>query len=130
MIILTLRTDAPRAELGLFDGETKLGYEKWPAHRELTRTIHQKLAEILNKSNIQMEEIEAIIVFRGPGSFTGLRIGLSVANALAYAQNIPIVATTGEAWIKNGIKKLKAGQDDRIASPHYDRPVNISRPKK
>ena len=40
MIILTIKTDQPTAEVGLFDGEEKLGYTKWEAHRTLTDTIH------------------------------------------------------------------------------------------
>jgi tRNA threonylcarbamoyladenosine biosynthesis protein TsaB len=40
-----------------------------------------------------MHDIEGVVCFKGPGSFTGLRIGLTVGNALAYAQNIPVVAS-------------------------------------
>ena len=130
MIILTLRTDKPEAELGLFNDEKQLAYRKWQAHLELSKTIHNEIEEILNKSSISLGELGGIVCFKGPGSFTGLRIGLSVANALAYAQAIPVVATTGENWIQTGIKKLLAGQDDRIALPEYGRPAATTPPKK
>jgi hypothetical protein len=96
MIILTLRTDKPESELGLYDDEKQLAYEAWHAHRELAETIHKKLAEILKDASKELSDIEGVVCFKGPGSFTGLRIGLSVGNALAYAQSIPIVARSNE----------------------------------
>lgn len=79
---------------------------------------------------LSLQQIEGIVCFKGPGSFTGLRISLSVANALAYAQAIPIVAKHGEKWIESGIKDLLAGKKDRIALPYYDRPAATTPPRK
>jgi tRNA threonylcarbamoyladenosine biosynthesis protein TsaB len=119
MIILTLRTDKPEAEIGLYDGKKRLEHEIWQAHRELAETIHKKLEEILKKSSKELSDIEGVICFKGPGSFTGLRIGLSVGNALAYAQDIPIVARIGTDWLEVGIEDLQSGQNDKIAIPEY-----------
>jgi tRNA A37 threonylcarbamoyladenosine modification protein TsaB len=87
MIILTLRTDKTEAEIGLYDNEKQLAYEIWYAHRELAETIHKKLAEILDKASKELNDIGGVVCFKGPGSFTGLRIGLTVGNALARAGN-------------------------------------------
>jgi len=130
MIILTIRTDKPEAELGMYDSGNQLAYATWQAHLELSKTIHNEIEKILNKSSISLNELEGIVCFKGPGSFTGLRIGLSVANALAYAQSLPIVATNGEDWIPTGIKRLEAGENDKIALPEYDRPAATTPPKK
>jgi len=130
MIILTLRTDKPEAELGLYDNQTQLGYIKWQAHLELSKTIHNEIEKILNKSSISLDQVQGIVCYKGPGSFTGLRIGLSVANALAYAQTIPIVATGTDDWLESGITQLLAGQNIRIALPEYDRPAATTPPKK
>ena len=46
---------------------------------------------LLNENNFDINEISKIIVVNGPGSFTGIRVGLSIAKTLAYALNIPIV---------------------------------------
>lgn len=129
MIILTIRTDKPEAELGLFDGPKKLAYIKWQAHQQLTATIHFKIQEILNKSSISLQKVQGLICFKGPGSFTGLRIGLTVANALAYAQNIPIVAYSGQHWLEDGIDDLLAGKNERIVLPEYGRPAATTPPK-
>lgn len=130
MIILTIRTDKPEAEMGLFENDKKLAYQKWEAHRQLADTIHQKLDKILNQLSIGLEDIDGIVVFKGPGSFTGLRIGITVANTLAYAQNIPIVAKTRQDWIKEGINDLMAGKNDKIALPEYGAPANVTKPRK
>ena len=126
MIILGLRTDKPEAELYLYKDQHLLGELKWPAHLELSKTIHKQMDKLLNKSSISLKDVEGIVCFQGPGSFTGLRIGLSVANALAYASSIPVIAKRGDNWLENGIKDLLAGKNDKIAVPYYDRPAATS----
>lgn len=130
MIILTIRTDSPEAEIGIFDGQQKLAYETWHAHRELSSTLHKKIEELLINHGKAWNSLEAIIAFEGPGSFTGLRIGLSVANALASSLDIPIVAEQSDNWIQKGVERLIAGQQDEIALPFYGRDANITAPRK
>jgi tRNA threonylcarbamoyladenosine biosynthesis protein TsaB len=129
MLILTIRTDKPDAELGLFDDETKLAYSTWAAHRQLAESIHLKIIELLESQNHTLNNIEAIIVFKGPGSFTGLRIGLSVANALAYSLGIPIISTAEDTWMETGIKRLRQGIDEHMVLPEYGSPPHITLPK-
>lgn len=129
MTILGIRTDKPQAELYLYANGRQLTATVWQAHRELSKTIHSKIQEILDSLSISLEDIEGIVCFKGPGSFTGLRIGLTVANSLAYAQNIPIVARRGENWLEKGIADLRAGKTDKIATPYYDRPAATSAQK-
>lgn len=130
MLILTIRTDNPEAEVGLFDGQTKLVYEKWQAHRELSDTIHKKIKSLLDAQSKQYENIEGIVCFQGPGSFTGLRIGITVADTFAYGLDVPVVATMGDDWTEQGVKRLQAGENDRIVTPHYGAPVHITQPRK
>jgi tRNA threonylcarbamoyladenosine biosynthesis protein TsaB len=130
MIILALRTDQPEAKLAIFDNDIRHGHAKWHAHRQLADTIHRKLEEILDSSSILLKDLEGIVVFKGPGSFTGLRIGISVANALAYSYGIPLVATSGDDWLTEGIKALQAGQNDKIALPEYGAPAKTTKPRK
>ena len=129
MIILGLRTDKTEAELYLYKDRKCLGKLKWQAHLELSKTIHRQIKKLLNKSSISLKDVEGIVCFQGPGSFTGLRIGLSVANTLAYANSIPVVAKRGDDWLESGIKDLLAGKNDKIAVPYYDRPAATSTQK-
>lgn len=130
MLILTIRTDKPEAELGLFDGETKLGYIVWQAHRQLAETIHQKIKELLSEQDRKLYDLEGVIVFKGPGSFTGLRIGVSVANALADSLKLPIVAADGNGWIQAGCTRLAKGENDGLVSPDYGAEPHITEAKK
>lgn len=126
MLIITIRTDKPEAEIGLFDNNQRLAYEIWPAHRQLANTIHSKIDQILEFQGSDFKDVNGIVCFQGPGSFTGLRIGLTVGNALSYGLSIPIVATRGSDWQKTGIKKLLNGESNQIALPSYGAPVHIT----
>ena len=129
-LILTLRTDRPEAEVGIYQDAKQLASKKWQADRQLAETIHAEMQKILDLLSISLQEVQGIVIFKGPGSFTGLRIGMSMANALAYSLKIPIVAKSGKNWLDSGIKSLLAGNDDRIALPEYDRPANTTKPRK
>lgn len=67
---------------------------------------------LVQTNNLTLTDISAITVNPGPGSFTGTRVGVAVANALSFALNIPV-------------NNLPVGQ----ARPIYDREPNISQPK-
>lgn len=129
MIILAIKTDRPDAELWLYADKKQLAYVQWSAHLKLAETIHLQIEELLDKSKNKLGNIGGIICFQGPGSFTGLRIGLSVANALASANNIPVVARRGRTWLEQSVNDLLAGQNDRLALPYYDQPPKTTKPK-
>jgi tRNA threonylcarbamoyladenosine biosynthesis protein TsaB len=130
-MILALRTDKPEAELYLLDNSGDITAEyKWLADRQLAATLHKTLDDFMAKNKAGFDELAGIIVFRGPGSFTGLRIGVTVANAISYAQQIPVGGASGESWLKRGVmqlSKIKAGQ---YVSPSYGDTPHITRPVK
>ena len=129
MLIITIRTDKPEAELGLYEDDTQLHYETWLAHRQLAETIHIKISELLESQQRQLANIQGVVVFKGPGSFTGLRIGVTVANTLGYSLKVPVVATEDPSWLEKGLQALQRGQDDRIATPEYGAEPHITAPK-
>jgi tRNA threonylcarbamoyladenosine biosynthesis protein TsaB len=131
MLILSLRTDKPEAEIGLFDDEQMLEHETWQAHRKLAETLHARVRDLLERHGKKVDDLNGIVVYEGPGSFTGLRIGLSVANALAASYQLPMVGVTGDAWEQAGVTKLVTGKDTAVAIfPEYGAPVHITPPKR
>jgi len=130
MLILTIRTDKPEAEIGLYDDAQQLAYKQWEAHRTLAETIHHTIEELLKSQDKTWKDIQGIVAFQGPGSFTGLRIGLTVANALAYGYDITIVASTGDDWIQTGVTRLQNNEFDTIALPEYGAEAHITQPRK
>jgi len=130
MIILSLKTDQPESEFALFNDHKQLAQIKYLAHKDLADTIHLKIVELLKSQNLDWQNIEGVICFKGPGSFTGLRIGLSVANSLAYGLDIPIIGEQDSDWQTNAINKLLKKQNDKMVMPFYGAEPNITKPKK
>ena|SRR5688572_26186053 len=130
-MILVLKTDAPIAEISFYDDKgNKIHHYSWDADRKLARDLLQMLTELLATVSADFSSLKGVIVFKGPGSFTGLRIGITVANTIAYGQSIPIVGATGDYWIADGLNRLAKFESDQIVLPHYGAEANISTPKK
>jgi tRNA threonylcarbamoyladenosine biosynthesis protein TsaB len=130
MIILTLRTDKPDAELALYENERQVDAESWLAHRQLAETLHSTIKALLEQNDMSLEDVGGIVCFQGPGSFTGLRIGLTVANTMAYSYDIPVVASQEPDWAQTGVGRLLAGESDKLALPFYGADVHITPQKK
>jgi len=130
MLIITIRTDKPEAEIGLYDDQTQLTYYTWQAHRELAETIHLKLRDMLSEQHKELSDLGGIAVYKGPGSFTGLRIGITVANALAYSLQLPIISKEDPQWLEQAINDLLAGKTDTVALPEYGALPHITPQKK
>lgn len=132
MIILTIRTDKPEAEVGIFRDHERLAYDIWVAHRDLSATIHERINHILSLQKLKLKDVGGIVAYTGPGSFTGLRIGISVANALAYSLDIPVNGVNGEDWIKQGIQQVLSAPQELASSviPEYGHPARTTEQKK
>jgi tRNA threonylcarbamoyladenosine biosynthesis protein TsaB len=130
-MILTIRTDNPEAEVGLFkpDG-SEVVYNKWQAHRELEATLLLTIEKMLDKTKTTKKDLKGIVVYAGPGSFTGLRIGFTVTNTLAAGLNIANVKSGSDDWIADGIKKLSELDQPQILLPDYGGEANITKPRK
>lgn len=128
-MILLLDTSTPTCRFALYDSAYVVE-DQWEAGRDLAERLLSYLAAQLESRGARWSDITGIGVFRGPGSFTGLRIGLSVLNTLADTEQIPIVGETGEDWRELAISRLKNGEDERIVLPLYGREANITQPRK
>lgn len=130
-LVVTLRTDKPEAEVGIYENGRQLGYHVWLAHRELSKTLHRVVRDELAKHDKTIHDIHDIIVFRGPGSFTGLRIGISVANTYAHELKARIVGVADQhQWLERGFQRLEAGENDLLVMPEYGAEAHITQQKK
>jgi tRNA threonylcarbamoyladenosine biosynthesis protein TsaB len=128
-VILLLDTSTPICRLTLIDGDNRVEHE-WQADRQLAKGLLGWLNERLNEQGKTWQNITAIGAYQGPGSFTGLRIGLTVLNTLADSLAIPIVGTTGDDWQNDAIERLNNDENDHIALPYYGSDANITTPRK
>jgi tRNA threonylcarbamoyladenosine biosynthesis protein TsaB len=124
-MILALHTGTPFC--GLFVKKQGEWQDfSWQADRTLADNILGKIQD----SAGSVADINGIIVYQGPGSYTGLRIGLTVANTLAESLAIPIVGVAGESWKEDGESRLEKGDNDRIVMPVYGGLPHITTPRK
>lgn len=124
-MIILLDTSTATCFLTVVDDEARQDFE-WQAGRTLARG----LLKFLEEKTGDLRDISGIGVMKGPGSFTGLRIGLTVANTLADSLNIPIAGATGEDWREMALKKLRAGENEKIVMPEYGAAAHITTPRK
>ncbi len=127
MITLLIRTDNPQAELHLYRDSEQLDEMVWHAHRTLSDTILNNIHELLSKHQLTLHDINKIGVYKGPGSFTGLRIGITTANSLAYAMFVPITSGSGAEWQKQCLDK---STDENNVIPEYGADPHITKQKK
>lgn len=128
-MIILLDTSTPTARLLLRDGDRMVSVE-WQAERQLAKGILAWIETQLKGNGWAWEEVTGIGVYRGPGSFTGLRIGLTVMNTLAESLNVPIVGVSGDGWQETAFEQLLAGENDSIVLPFYDREAIITKQRK
>ncbi|HET6924650.1 MAG TPA: tRNA (adenosine(37)-N6)-threonylcarbamoyltransferase complex dimerization subunit type 1 TsaB [Candidatus Saccharimonadales bacterium] len=130
MLIITIRTDKPEAEIGLYENTALLVADRWLAHRQLAETLHGRLRQLLETQGKQWRDVQGIAVFQGPGSFTGLRIGISVANALAYSLQVPVAGAEDPDWTDAAIDSLVRGEAGKLVVPEYGALPHITPQKK
>jgi len=128
-VILLLDTSTPVCKLSLIDGDWRFD-DEWQADRTLAKGLLGYIHKNLQKNDKTWSDLSAIGVFEGPGSFTGLRIGLTVLNTIAGSESIPIVGGRGEQWQADVLEKLHAGHNDKIVLPFYGSDAHITQPQK
>jgi tRNA threonylcarbamoyladenosine biosynthesis protein TsaB len=124
-MILYLDTSDKVTKIALDDEEYT-----FETDRSLARDLLKILRNLLEENHKTFQDLTGIAVFRGGGSFTGLRIGATVANALAHELKIPIVGEIGPNWRAKSALRLKSQENDRLVLPLYGRPANITAPRK
>jgi len=90
-LLVAIDTATQYAGLAVFDGNEVLSESFWHANRNHSVELAPELVRMLDRQGATATDVGAVAVALGPGSFTGLRIGLSLAKGLATAQRIPIL---------------------------------------
>ena len=139
-MILFIDSSTEKLRLWLKNDDFEVNFEK-TLGREMAKNILVEIKEFLAENGANWQNLRGISVFAGAGSFTGLRIGVTVANTLADSLKIPIVGEKNsdnsknngenlENWREIALEKLNSGADDKIALPFYGAEANITKPRK
>ena len=131
-MILVLDTSTPITELFLADsGGQILKQIKAETGNQLSEQLLQIIEDALKDADLKLSNLTGLIFVSGPGSFTGLRIGASTVNALAYSLNIPVVGIPmGPDWLIKGLARLNDMEDDKIVKLEYGAEAHITKQRK
>ncbi len=90
-ILLALDTSTRTVGLALYDGVQVLSEFTWNSQDHHTVELAPAVADMLEKTSLTASSLGALAVAIGPGSFTGLRIGLALAKGMAIAKRLPLI---------------------------------------
>lgn len=90
-MLLAVDTSTAQVGLAVYDGAQVIAEHAWRSSQRHTVELAPAVADLLARSGLTMDGIRALGVALGPGSFTSLRVGLSLAKGLALARHLPLV---------------------------------------
>ena len=109
---LIINTALSATQVLVVDGAKRF-FEQGISGEQHSKSIMQKIDVAFERSGLRLDECDFFAVVVGPGSFTGIRIGVSIIKALGFSKNVPVIAldtlellSTGESY--NNDKKLFA----------------------
>ncbi|HEY4154442.1 MAG TPA: tRNA (adenosine(37)-N6)-threonylcarbamoyltransferase complex dimerization subunit type 1 TsaB [Puia sp.] len=103
-MLLLINTSAEKAFIALSQAGKLLCMEENPLPKEHATWLHEAVRRMLERAQVGMSALQAVAVVAGPGSYTGLRVGMAAAKGFCYALKIPLICLNslqlmGEAMI-------------------------------
>ena len=121
--LLTIETSTPACSVALqYDGRLVSRYSEVP--RSHTQLVMSMIDEVLGEAQISIDQLDAIGVTVGPGSFTGLRIGFATVQGLAFAADLPVVAISSLQAIVATYRRIAEVDNDIVVIPIIDARMN------
>lgn len=121
-------SDFNNLHLALTDGITIKEFSTAVAFNENYKT-NEFLQKFLKKQKVKPTDLEKVVVCSGPGSFTGIRVGVSLAQALGFALNIPVIAVA-KSKVPKDLTKLHTLKAGKTLNLNYGQKPNITKPGK
>jgi tRNA threonylcarbamoyladenosine biosynthesis protein TsaB len=114
--ILNIDTATESASIALSDGAEVSGSMENRDQKDHAAWIHQAIGQLLKDHNVTVQQLAALAVTAGPGSYTGLRVGMATAKGICYALRIPLITvSTLKVMAVAGIETIKAEGKDASA---------------
>jgi tRNA threonylcarbamoyladenosine biosynthesis protein TsaB len=96
---LHINTALEQAYVAISDGRKTIAFRESLNQKEHASFLHPAINEIMNAVDAQMNDLVAVSVVNGPGSYTGLRVGLSAAKGICFALQIPLISLSTLEWL-------------------------------
>jgi tRNA threonylcarbamoyladenosine biosynthesis protein TsaB len=90
-MLLAIDTSTTQVGLALYDGAQVIAEYAWRSQQRHTVELAPAISELLARCDSTMDDVQALGVALGPGSFTSLRVGLALAKGLAFSKQIPLI---------------------------------------
>jgi len=90
-LILNIDTAVQSASVCLSENNDLIGLKINPSQKDHASWLHIAIEQLLKENAIDLQKLAAIAVSAGPGSYTGLRVGMASAKGLCYVLNIPLI---------------------------------------
>ena len=91
MMLLAVDTSTAQVGLAIYDGAQVIGEYAWRSSQRHTVELAPAISDLLSRCGLTMEDVTALGVALGPGSFTSLRVGLALVKGLALSRHIPLI---------------------------------------
>ncbi len=121
-MILCLETATPVCSVALNDGCCTIALRETERQNAHSEKITNFIREVMEVANIDYRQLDAVAVSQGPGSYTGLRIGVSTAKGICYAADLPLMAIDTLEAMAYGMKMKLGSQiaDNDLLIPMID----------
>jgi len=121
-LILSIETSTSVLSVALARGGEVLQYKEIDSQNSHSEYITLFIQEVMEKSGCSLNDLDAVAVSEGPGSYTGLRIGVSTAKGLCYSKNIPLIAVSTLQSIAFGMaqESKKSSDEETLFCPMID----------
>jgi len=136
MILIINTTPADHLEIILANKRDDFKIKKVLGRFNQAEKLLPAISQLLQKNKIKAEKLRALGVVIGPGGFTSVRIGVAVANGLAYGLNLSVVGVKADEFADNNelvakiFDRARGLKPAKLVMPFYDREPNITMPKK
>lgn len=115
--ILCIESGTNTCSVALGLGQKVIGIlENHEQHGNHAKNLTEFAARLLKKENLKASDLAAVAVSKGPGSYTGLRIGVSAAKGICYGAGIPLIAIGSLDAMVQGAREWLS-QDKKLGSP-------------
>jgi tRNA threonylcarbamoyladenosine biosynthesis protein TsaB len=105
-LILCIETATTVCSISLFEDDRILGIKETSDHNSHSKVVAVFIEALLKETGTDKHKLDAVAVSKGPGSYTGLRIGVSTAKGLCYALDKPLIAIGTLDAMAFGMKRL------------------------
>ena len=135
--ILSIETSTTNCSVSLSNENKLIDYQEIDSlNYSHSENLHVFIDDLMKKNKLKFNELKACAISRGPGSYTGLRIGLSAAKGICFGLDIPLISISSLKVLANAVEfdgliiSTMDARRDEVYSCVFDNKLNVIREEK